>query len=277
MQAGFLFAADTRVQWGLFIDRQPKIRVMGFETVKVRFPVGLALIGLMHWGASFASPCSNIGIQADKSQGVEVRVNLCPEQDRLSLGSVLAIAPGARLWLEASQAAEDGRIEQMICQSRLSSPIKARLVEDQLPWIKPDFMGNCTPWDGRQFSCRDAQGETGAFFCVAARIKVPLWNARPKLGTSLVLRSPLGGGNDFPEQAVIAALKEQVQLCRQLFGVKQTIEARWQVDSEGRVNDLAISPPRPLIPADFHGCVAAAIQYFAYPKPGQSVPLFAAF
>ncbi|GEM_PF-5706050 len=233
------------------------------------------------WGShGLAGPCSGIRLESDKSQGVVVLADLCTEADELSLGAVLQVPPGSRVWLKAPDSGQQGYY-QMVCQNRQTSTvIKMRLQSPRLPWIDLQSVGICRPWNGKRLMCDSRQGEKNAFVCVASLIEVPLWEEAPALGTSLVLRSPLeqsGAGEEgYPEKKIFSALQTEARMCRELYGPSEPMVWQWTVSPEGRAREIATASSHPQS-SGLTACVHDVIQSFRYPKPQQPVFLSLTF
>ncbi|KXJ40108.1 MAG: hypothetical protein AXA67_13825 [Methylothermaceae bacteria B42] len=228
-----------------------------------------------------AGPCSGIRLESGKSQGVVILADLCTEADELSLGAVLQIPPGSRVWLKAPASGEEQGYYQMVCQNRHSTTaIKMRLQYSQLPWIDLKSLGICRPWDGKRLMCDSRQGEKNAFVCVASLIRIPLWEKTPALGTSLVLRSPLDQSDTseegYPETKVLAALQAEARMCREIYGSSEPAHWQWTVTPEGKAREIS-SASSHSNSSELMACVQDVIQFFPYPKPQQPVFLSTTF
>ena len=262
-------------------------------------------VALMLMGAeSSINQCGNTKILSNKSHGVEVVFNLCPTNDEISLGTVLNVAPGSRLWLKSFASSENASGYQMICQSRASKSLRIEVSSLSLPWISPDSTHICSEWDGRKLICDDTNGEKKVFFCASApnikpkNVKKPertasellqkgpeptaseLVRKKPERTTSVKLRRiPLLSldEGDFNKIEVLKNLKTEARLCRELYGESQEIEVEWGVNVEGDVIDIASKKHNDGANPEFAGCILDVVKFHPYPKPSQTMYLLSIF
>ncbi len=239
--------------------------------------LGFGGVGLV-CTVGYAAQCGLVEFLSDRSRGVEVQLDLCPGKTEVSQGAILTLAPGARLWLKVPQVGEPGREYQMVCQSR-SEGMLALLVESQAPpWIGSVSL-RCAPWDGSRLACASADGKPNVLFCVAGRFDQPSVETLPEKGASIVLRSAgrdLGGMEDpARRQAVLEAVRSEVELCHALYGVTRQFEVEWEVDAAGKVIEITPTLPIERIDPEFADCLTSAIRSYPYPKSSRTVFLSA--
>ncbi|WP_022948880.1 hypothetical protein [Methylohalobius crimeensis] len=237
--------------------------------------ISLILLGTGSvWAAESTDRCGKVRFLKDKSRGVEVRLNACMENDEVAEGAILRLAPEARLWLRVSPAEDTIGESQIICQSRAESPLPIMLESADPPRLKSNLL-DCGRWDQKRLSCNGVKGESNIFFCVLARFEKPSAEKRPKKGTSVVLRSFDPGASGLEDRSrqleELEAIKNEAQLCHELYGVEREFRMEWEVDATGKVIRIAPNESLEKTHPDFAACLLDAIRFHDYPPSARTV------
>ena len=221
-----------------------------------------------------AYECNLMQFQKNKSQGTNVRDNLCQTDEMVSVGSAFEVPPGGRLWLKASAAGSDDF--QLICQNRAVRKVTVQFSSPFLPWITPKGLGQCSTWVDNKLSCADKRGTKNSFFCAIAVVNPPEYLKVTTLErtTSVKMRTVLNNTQKMeavtepvPEiiEAVVIFIRSEVGLCRSLYQVDQALKASWTLDVLGRIEQLSLLNSH-RFEQEFLGCVESVINDFEYPK-----------
>jgi hypothetical protein len=76
-------------------------------------------------------------------------------------------------------------------------------------------------------------------------------------------------------QAVLEAVRREVELCHALYGVTRQFEVEWEVDAVGKVIEITPTLPIERIDPEFADCLTSAIRSYPYPKSSRTVFLSA--
>ncbi len=222
----------------------------------------------------YAAECGKIQFLQDRSRGVEVQFDQCPDAQEVSEGALLNLAPGARLWLKLAAGEAAGREYQMICQSRSESALTLRIESLRPPWVGSRSL-KCGPWEVSGFACDSAGGKPNVFVCVAGEFTGPASEPSPRKGASIVLRSldQAVGGLEDPSrrQAVLEAIAKEGQLCHKLYGAGRKFSVEWTVDVEGKVTEIALDAAIWKASPEFADCLTGVIRSYPYPKSSRTV------
>lgn len=221
-----------------------------------------------------AVECETMQFLKNKSQGVSIQNNLCEADDKVSVGSSFTLIPGGRLWLKAQVA--DSTDFQLICQNRAARVVEVKFSNTVLPWITPTGFAQCSNWKNNKLSCADDSKAKNDFICAIAAIK-PLEYLKVtnlERTTSVKMRTINSDKKKTkidelakPElsYAVIATIRSEVSLCRDLYHVEGTVKVSWTLDVLGRIEKLLFANADHF-EQQFRSCVASVINNFAYPK-----------
>ncbi|MDO9138852.1 MAG: hypothetical protein Q7U38_00805 [Methylobacter sp.] len=221
-----------------------------------------------------ADECGTLRYLSNKSNGVAISGNTCNSVDDIALGSEFNLSPGARLWFKATDAGLNAT--QGICQNRSATPIRIRVDSDQLPWIKPTDVADCSAWAANKMTCGSALS------CVIATAGAGS-TAPEERTTSVRMRTvPLFGDSDKTEppqnneedlkQSILSAMQPDVNLCRAINPANPPVKFTWQVDTSRQVNKLnSTTEGRYHADQAFIGCLTAIIKDFSYPPLSQAI------
>lgn len=214
-----------------------------------------------------ASECGIFNFQENKSSGVFINENKCSELPYISQGTIVELLPRARLWLKSIPSEEDGSNFQMICQNRSESIIKLEFSEQQTPWFNLSKMTNCKGWVADKLSCDgDKDGKLGVY-CVKALIKKKSGGSgsgQVERTTSLKLRNLKSFAGKEKKQ-VIELLKPELKLCKQLNQVSHTMEIKWTVMPDNKVNEIQVNQAGEIVNNSLSACAEAVVSAFMYP------------
>ncbi len=216
-----------------------------------------------------ASECGIFNFQENKSSGVFINENKCSELPYISRGTIVELLPKARLWLKSIPSEEDGSNFQMICQNRSESIIKLEFSEQQSPWLNLSKMNNCKGWVEDKLSCEgdgDKDEKLGVY-CVRALIK----KSSGKSGsdpvertTSIKLRG-LKQSAGVDKNRIQKLLKPELKLCKKLNQVSQTMEIKWTVMPDNKVNEIQVNQTGEIVNNGLSACAEAVVSAFMYP------------
>lgn len=234
-----------------------------------------------------ADECGVLRYLANKSHGVAISGNTCKTVDDIALGSEFNLMPGARLWFKSSQMGADAKLIQGICQNRSPNPVHISVNSDQLPWIKPSNLADCSSWVDNKMNCNDSTSGQNALSCVIATINSePSPKGLEERTTSVRMRSlptigapsktkPSQGSAETQKVQIISAMQADVGLCRAINHSDDHINITWLVEANGRVNTVIPATDgsgaqndadKPLI-----DCLAAVIKDFSYPQSSPAI------
>lgn len=188
------------------------------------------------------------------STGVSVSKNTCQEQSKITLGSVLELSPGSRMWLKFDPN-PTGESFQLICQNRSASAITVSVAGTAAPWIKPQGVKNCEQWKNSKLLCDSSSGEKSSFFCAIASAKPEKAKNPMEVTTSVKMRGlfPLP---TVTVDEVIKNIQPDIELCKNLYNVSEKTEMSWTVVSLGIIKDLKVSSDN----QDFIACVEGVVK-----------------
>jgi len=220
-----------------------------------------------------ATECNFIQLLKNKSPGSEVIQSKCTEENTLSIANQLSIVAGGRLWLRSGSA--DTLKKQVICQNKSLSPVYLEISGLEAPWISTPELDECDTWTNNRLNCEIAPG--GKFFCISADLKLPrAINQKQERTTSVSMRKP-SSINQLTEQkensyllaedpyilVVIADMKNDIDLCRQLFESQAVIEMFWMVKPPNKITNLTLSSEEDV---DLGACMRDIVANFDYPN-----------
>jgi len=216
-----------------------------------------------------ASECGIFNFQENKSSGVFINENKCSELPYISQGTIVELLPKARLWLKSIPSEKDGSNFQMICQNRSDSIIKLEFSEQQSPWLNWSKMKSCKGWVEDKLNCEGDgdKDEKLGIYCVKASIKKSSGEGRSdqvERTTSIKLRGfKASAGVD--KKQVLKLLKPELKLCKKLNQVSQTMEIKWTVMPDNKVNEIQVNQTGEIVNNGLSACAEAVISAFMYP------------
>jgi hypothetical protein len=215
---------------------------MSIRTKQRSMPIILTAIlvnGALQTNALASTDACGQARLADGTVGVHVTQNTCGDKSRISAGSNLELSTGSRLWLKFDPSAT-GESFQLICQNKSTSSISVNLVGTDSPWIAPQGVKSCSQWGiDNKLSCHGIHGERDIFFCAIASNKTTLPADAPKPSTSVKLRGSLP--EPVSVEDMIKIIDPEIQLCKNLYGIKSRIEMMWTITSSGMIKDLQVN------------------------------------
>jgi hypothetical protein len=242
---------------------------------RVNFLAGLSFLFMAFAvGNARASECEIVEFLKNKSQAVQLKKNSCPTNNRVSLGTGFVLAPGGRLWLKVD--ATENADFQLICQNRGEKSVEVKYYSPFLPWIKPEKVVQCDAWINNKLRCSDQKGVKSTFICAIAIIKRPQFLQLTTLErtTSVKMRN-MGPETNAPEtrldskpeniQAVTKAIQSEVNLCRNLYEVNQTINSSWLLNISGQIEKLSFADGK-FLGEEFLSCIESVVNGFVYPR-----------
>ncbi len=215
--------------------------------------------------------CDRVRFLEDRSRGVAVLLDTCPGETAIAPGTLLRLAPGARLWL-----ASEENSSQMVCQSQADRALTLAVGQSDPPWLSSGSE-NCRMQD-RRFICRDAGNGKPILLCVLASVEPTPAAARPRQGTSLVLRDAFtteGLQNRNRRQAVITELGRTAELCHRLYGIDQQYPLSWRVNPAGQVETVEMPAALTQTHPQFAACLEDVIRSHPHPESSQAITLSA--
>jgi hypothetical protein len=226
-----------------------------------------------------ADECTTMQFLKNKSQGISVQNNLCEVEDKVSVGSVFIMIPGARLWLKSQSAGNSGF--QLICQNRVTRAVEVKFSNTVSPWIAPKGFAQCSHWINNKLSCADDRSTTNNFICATAVIQAPEYLKVSSLErtTSVKMRS-INSDVKKPEisrltepeliNAVVGYIRSEVELCRDLYRVEHAVNVTWALDSMHRIGKLSFANGNEF-EQQFRSCAESVINNFSYPNFNEAV------
>lgn len=214
--------------------------------------VGL-LLGGFAVSSVMAAECGQAKLVEAGSSGVSVSQNTCQEQSRVTIGSVLELLPGSRMWLKFDPNLA-GESFQLICQNKSAGAVNVNIASTATPWIKPQGLKNCEQWKNNKLFCEGSGGEKNSFFCAIASAKPDKSKNPMEVTTSVKMRGiPMPAV--VPVEDVIKSIKPDIELCKNLYNVSEKAEMSWTV-SFGIIKDLSVSSEN----KDFIACVEGVVK-----------------
>lgn len=211
--------------------------------------------GLLMASHVMAAECGQAKLVEAGSTNVSVSKNTCTDNSQISLGSVLELSSGSRMWLKFNPSAR-GETFQLICQNKSSGAVKVNVTSTTDPWVKPEGIKSCEKWKNNKLSCESNSGEKNSFFCALAKAKVDTSDAASKMAmtTSVKMRGVLPiPAVTVSADDIIASIKPEIELCKTLYNVTDQVEMSWTVSS-GKIQDLNVSNPN----SDLVSCMGDA-------------------
>jgi hypothetical protein len=211
-----------------------------------------------------AAECGQAKLVEAGSAGVNVLKNTCQQQSRITLGTVLELPSGSRMWLKFDPSTT-GESFQLICQNKSAGIVTVNITSNTAPWIKAEGLQNCEQWKANKLSCDGSNGEKSSFFCASASAKpapsdtrevrpelttsVTSSKAKPEMTTSVKMRG-ITIPTIVPVDEVIKSIKPEIELCKSLYNVTEKVDMSWTV-SLGIIKDLSVNNEN----KDFVACV----------------------
>jgi hypothetical protein len=216
-----------------------------------------------------ASECGIFNFQENKSSGVFINENKCSELPYISRGTIVELLPKARLWLKSIPSEKDDSNFQLICQNRSESIIKLEFSEQQSPWLNLSKMNNCKGWVKDKLSCEgdEEKEEKLGVYCIKALIK----KSSGKSGSEPIRRTTSIKLRGFKQSIrvnkdqVLKLLKPELKLCKKLNQVSQTMEIKWTVMPDNKVNEIQVNQAGKTVNDGLSACAEAVISAFMYP------------
>lgn len=247
---------------------------------RIRTPalnVFLSILGLTLNSHSVRSAsCGDLQLLADRSRGVQILANDCPHSPEIASGTILLMAPGARLWLSSTKSQ---RQLQVVCQSLAESSLTLLVDPSTPPWISSKALQNCQR-QKRRWNCADRGKGDKALTCVMAQLDEPTVNSPPRQATSLVLRS-LGSPGDQAlkdesrRQQILAAVGKDAELCHELYQVGRKFTLTWTIAPPGKVTGIEIPTTLRQLHPQLSSCLADVVKFHTYPHISSPITLSA--
>ena len=222
-----------------------------------------------------AVECATMQFLKNKSQGISVKNNLCGVEDKVSVGSIFTMIPGARLWLKSQSADNTGF--QLICQNRTTRPVEVKFSNTVSPWIVPKGFSQCSQWINNKLSCIDDDSTANDFICATAVIEAPEYIKVSSLERTTSVKMRSFNPDEInrltkPEliNMVEGSIHSEVGLCRDLYRTKLVGKVTWTLDKIRRIEKLSFANTDNL-DQQFHSCVESVIHNFSYPKFKEAV------
>lgn len=237
------------------------------KSINISWKVIMILFLMFPGTGIYASECGMMQFLAAKSSGVITQNNQCNDNRKVSLGTEFNMSSKARLWLKSLEDASSDSHFQVICQNQSVTSVKLSVSSIFVPWINPEGLNNCSGWVNNKLGCDDAQGNHNRFFCVIANIKNPSFEGARKIErtTSVKMRKiDIGSSKPVDFSTVIAAIEPEIELCRNLYQIRQPINVSWTVTRSGSATDIDAQLDS-LTNPQFSECVTSVISDFAYP------------
>ncbi len=221
-----------------------------------------------------ASECGVLQLQSNRSSGIRVKSNKCSELPYISVGTVFELAPQGRLWLKPTAPEHERLSFQMICQNRTEHLIQLEFSNPLSPWLSLAKLKNCSGWVDNKLSCDGNKGQKHGIYCVTAFLKPALSNSEKTQRTSSVkMRTPtqgVGSNLYFDKQKLLAALKPELQLCKQVNEISQDIRVNWIVQMT-KVKMFQVIAPEMPNKYGLSECMEAVVTAIPYPLFSRTV------
>jgi hypothetical protein len=226
-----------------------------------------------------ASGCVALTMQKDRSPGASILSNDCYELSNLSLGSVMQMNGGARLWLKSNSAAQTDSSFQIICQNKSSDLLQIEVSSAFIPWIKPKNIAHCNDWVGDRLTCNDANSGSPILYCAIAMIKNLSVNNDIERKTSVTMRGidaqgdlkPLDQSESQQLEKIIDFIKPEIDLCRKVFQTDQAVSITWTISTNGQVLNAYGHEERG--ENHFAGCALEAVEHFNFPSFSKDIQI----
>ena len=200
----------------------------------IQTTLGLFL-GILMTNSVMAAECVPLKLIDSRNAGVTVTGNSCDKKTELAVGSNLELASGSRLWLQFDSGDNLDLIDaQIICQNKSGATVKMN-VNAHSPWVDLEKQGfQCKDWNNNRMSCDSTNAGRNSFFCALAEAKQANARTSIALSTSVTMRS-LGVADK-----IINNVKDEIRLCKNLYGVNEPLAVGWTVLSSGAIIDFEI-------------------------------------
>lgn len=230
----------------------------------------IAVILTLHLSNSFASECDSIQYDSGKSRNVSISQNDCQDK-AISIGTVISLAPGARLWLHEGSVNKSPSYDHLICQSKSWKIIKLKISQSSAPWIKVTGQQNCTSWTHNKLICTDTSQQSGSLFCIIKTLKkysVPK-NQQIERTTSVTMRSLKTSEPKSSEDLIkqtFNAIGEEVELCKDLYTDGWAISTAWHIDANTKAQNVRVTQNIPqTVSPSLIDCIESVIKTYPYP------------
>lgn len=210
-----------------------------------------------------AEECGVIKFLQDKSRGAAITSNDCEQHSALGIGSTVALAPNARLWLYINDGSDNNF--QMICQNRHTQAVNITVDSLTSPWLAPQGLTNCTMKSKSKLVC-DSEQKKNVFFCAIAAIKPTTVSANTVERTSSVKMRSIFTMTDKSEKSNkqeldLEGIKAEINLCRNLYQNDSALDVSWMLNNSGQISNLSIdvNGVESAQDKELGDCVAAAV------------------
>jgi len=223
----------------------------------IKTTLGLCL-GILTITSVVAAECVPLKLIDSRNAGVTVTGNSCDKKTELAVGSNLELATGSRLWMQFDSGDDLDLIDaQIICQNKSGVAVKMN-VNANSPWVDLEKQGfQCKDWNNNRMSCDSTDAGQNSFFCALAEAKQANARTSIALSTSVTMRG-FGVG-----QKIINSVKDEIGLCKNLYGVSEPLSVGWTVLSSGAIIDFEIETKQ----ENLINCVEKVITGVNYGKP----------
>ncbi len=238
--------------------------------------LGILVLSLQNTRAySETIACGELELMKGRSRGVQILTNTCQRGGEIASGTILRLAPGARLWLAATKDKQ-----QVVCQSRAKTHLALLVDQPRPPWISSMALRNCRQQKNR-WHCLGHKDDDEILTCAMTRLQQPATGpSSPQEATSLVLRSPQPAGGQTTEEdasgrQTLAELKQEARLCHELYGIEQKFHLTWTITPQGEVNPIDTPQPLQQLHPRLFSCLEDLIRSHAYPPTSKPMTLSA--
>ncbi|MCK5872190.1 MAG: hypothetical protein KAG26_05145 [Methylococcales bacterium] len=212
-----------------------------------------------------AGDCRGLYVKDSKSSGMIVKKNNCSDSPHLSASSIIELAPQGRLWLTSITKNESRAKFQLICQNRSNQLLQLAFSERISPWLNLSTLKGCSGWVDNKLSCNEK--DQLILYCVLPPIqpKIAAHSATIERTTSVRMRSfnNSNAQTKFDQNKVLDRINLELQLCKQVNQITQTLVIEWIVDSEDKIS---VKWGHTTIDKALSSCVQAVVTTYPYPK-----------
>lgn len=229
--------------------------------------------------SAVARGCVALTIQQDRSPGASIIQNDCDDLSSLSLGAMLQMNGGARLWLKSISDKQLNSGFQIICQNKSLSPLQIEVSSSFIPWIKPKNLAQCNNWEGDRLICNQSSNGNPVLYCAIAKIKNLDVAHVIQRKTSVTMRGIYGQGGLQPLdkseseklEKSIEFIKSEVDLCRKVFQTAMSIHIAWTISADGEVINAASRENGGQ--KHFAECALEAVEHFNFPMFSKDIQI----
>lgn len=229
----------------------------------------ITISAVLSYTVVYASECGVMLLQDNRSNGVSISENKCPQSSYIAIGAKIDLSSNGRLWLKSSQDPVIGKHFQLICQNQTDRSLQLDFSGFLTPWLNLSALNECSGWINNQLRCEGKSGQRDGFFCVLAFEKAGSAladSSNIERSTSVKVR---GFGDNpaepFDKSQLLAEIGNDLALCQQLNQHDTGLNIRWSVNANKSVSNFNISPETQSTGNTLSECIQTVVSTFNYP------------